>query len=91
MSPNANAGFVVISSLALFLITPPNASADMFTGSGKLLIGGPPESFAQQPKLPPTGFWAICAAGPGECVVQGDAPIAPRTPCYCAGHGGFTR
>jgi hypothetical protein len=58
--------------------------------NGPPLIGGPPVGFNILPPLPPNGFYAWCETPRGLCVVQGIAPIAPRSLCHCAEYEGRT-
>jgi hypothetical protein len=55
-----------------------------------LLRGGPPVGFNVLPPLPPNGFYAWCETPQGLCMVQGNAPIAPRSLCHCALYEGRT-
>jgi hypothetical protein len=54
------------------------------------LRGGPPVGFNVLPPLPPNGFYGWCETSPGLCIVQGNAPIAPRSICHCAQYEGRT-
>jgi hypothetical protein len=54
------------------------------------LIGGVPMNWGVQPPLPADGFYAVCYTSAGTCSVHGNAPIAPRSACYCVTYAGRT-
>jgi hypothetical protein len=54
------------------------------------LRGGEPFKHNVLPETPPNGFYAWCSTSHGICLVQGDAPIAPGSPCYCGPYTGHT-
>ncbi len=65
--------------------------ADQLKSKIAELRGGRPLNWLRLPDLPPNGFYAICIVKLGSCVVEGNAPIPPRSPCHCGSHPGQTQ